>query len=309
MDSLLFGILSGSILLLGAVGWSLIKKVEGYMDMSYGQYLMLGAYLSWQFYTVNHMPLYIAGGLASIITSVLAFSVAKLFYQPIRAYGPTMTLFTSVGIAYVLHGSAEAIWGVNAKTIDLGEATILRVGQMDLLSTVEIGIIVVAWLTALTIHLLLTKTRIGKGIRAMASNYDLAQVRGIETRRMSSYVQLIGGFLGGLSGCLIGMKGTIFIDMGWVQVLMILSAVVLGGISSSIYGVMAAAMVMGISMELSVLFMSSAYRPAVALLLVIIVLIVKPAGIFAKNPQTHREGRKRAVAKPVAVASDEGTAQ
>jgi branched-subunit amino acid ABC-type transport system permease component len=305
MDSLLFGILSGSILLLGAVGWSLIKKVEGYMDMSYGQYLMLGAYLSWQFYTVNHLPLFLAGLLASLITSGLALVIAKLFYQPIRAYGPTMTLFTSVGIAYILHGSAEAIWGVNAKTIDLGEATMLKIGAMNLLSTVEVGIILVAWLVAFGVHLVLTRTMVGKGIRAMASNYDLAQIRGIETVRMSSYVHLITGFLAGLSGCLIGMKGTIFIDMGWVQVLIILSAVVLGGISASVYGVMAAAMVMGLSMELSVLlpFMKSAYRPAVALTLVIIVLFVKPEGIFTRNSKKRKAEKDPINPAPTPLAS------
>ena len=282
LDYFLYGILTGSILLIASVGFAIIRRVEGYLDIGYGQYIAIGAYISWHAYSLG-VPIIIAALTAVIATAVLAFLCNIIFYKPIRSYGNVMLLFTSVGVAYILHGAIEAVWGVNSKNFNLPRPKIFELGETLIVTSHELMIILVAVLATLAIHILFKKTRIGKAIRAMASNFQLANVRGINTSKMSSYIHLIAGALGGLSGVLIGMTGTVYSDIGWSKILLVLSAVILAGLEGSIYGVMLGAMIVGVGMECSVMFLPPAYRTAVAFLIIIIVLFFKPEGLFQRK--------------------------
>ncbi|MCX7614939.1 MAG: branched-chain amino acid ABC transporter permease [Clostridiales bacterium] len=292
MEIILYGILTGSILLLGSIGMSIIRKVQGHMDMSYAQYMMLSAFLTWQLTTKQKLP-FILGALISIIfITIIAYIVFKVVYKPIKTYGPTMLLFTTVGVNYIINGGAKAIWGVKTKAFALGLSRSINIGETRLLTSREILVIIIAWLAALVIHLVMTRTKVGKALRAMASNYDLAQVRGIDTGRMSSFVFVISGSLAGLSGVLLGMIGSLYPDMGTIQILLILSAVVMGGLSAPLSGVMAAAMIIGLGMEISTLFLRPAYRPAVALVLFVLTLFIKPEGLFTKQTRKVKFDKK-----------------
>ena len=235
MEIILYGILTGSILLLGSIGMSIIRKVQGHMDMSYAQYMMLSAFLTWQLTHAPKLPFVLGAFISIVCISLVAYIVFKVVYQPIKTYGPTMLLFTTVGVNYIINGSAKAIWGVKTKAFDLGLSHSINVGETRLLTTREIIVILIAWVAALVIHLVMTRTKVGKALRAMASNYDLAQVRGIDTGRMSSFVFVISGSLAGLAGVLLGMIGTLYPDMGTIQILLILSAVVMGGLSAPLF--------------------------------------------------------------------------
>lgn len=281
LDYLLYGILTGSILVIASVGFAIIRQVEGYLDIGYGQYIAIGAYVSWTFYSLG-IPIIISSIGAIITTSLLAFLLNIICYKPIRSYGNVMLLFTSVGVAFVLHGAIEAIWGVDPRNFNLPTPRIFS-SEILTFSSYEIYIIIVGLLSALVIHLLFKRTKIGKAIRAMASNFNLANIRGINTSKMSTYVHLIAGALGGLAGVLLGINGTIFSDMGWSKILLVLSAVLLAGLEGSIYGVMVGAMLVGVGMECSVMVLPASYKMAVAFLIIIAVLFVKPEGLFKRK--------------------------
>ncbi len=283
LDYLLYGVLTGSILLIASVGFAIIRRVEGYLDIGYGQYIAIGAYTSWYLYSVAGLPIVIAALGAVLVTSALAFCCNVLFYKPIRSYGNVMLLFTSVGVAFFLHGAIEALWGVNSRNFNLPRPKIFEFGDILFVTSNELLIILVAVLSTLAIHFLFKKTKIGKAIRAMASNFQLANVRGINTSKMSTYVHLIAGALGGLSGVLMGITGTVYSDIGWANILLVLSAVILAGLEGSIYGVMLGAMIVGVGMECSVMILPPAYRTAVAFLIIIVVLFIKPEGLFKRK--------------------------
>ncbi|MGM0539226.1 MAG: branched-chain amino acid ABC transporter permease [Thermodesulfobacteriota bacterium] len=281
-DYLLYGILTGSVLLLGSVGFSIIRQVEGYLDIGYGQYIAIGAYISWYLYSLD-IHIILASVLAVGSTSLLALLCNIIFYKPIRSYGNVMLLFTSVGVAFLLNGAIEAIWGVSAKNFNVPVPHVFHLGDTFMVTSTELVIILVAFLATLAIHILFKKTKIGKAIRAMASNFQLANIRGIDTSKMSSYVHLIAGALGGLAGVIMGISGTLYPDIGWSQILLILSAVILAGLQGSIYGVMLAAMLMGVGIELSSMVLPSAYDTAVAFVVIIVVLFIKPEGLFRRR--------------------------
>jgi branched-chain amino acid transport system permease protein len=202
-----------------------------------------------------------------------------VIFKPIRAHGGLYLLFTSVGLAYVIHGTIEAVYGQTPRAYHTDPPAQFWVGGYPLISSLQILIIVVAAVSAVALHFFLTRTRTGMAVRAMSSDYFLAQVRGINTNRVSSVVWLLSSALAALAGVLLGIYGVVYTDLGWAMILVILSAAVLGGVGS-IYGVMVASLLMGIAMEMSVIFLNPAYKSAVAFAIIMVVLVFRPQGIL-----------------------------
>ncbi|MHB1404460.1 MAG: branched-chain amino acid ABC transporter permease [Desulfitobacteriaceae bacterium] len=276
---LVSGLVTGTILLLGTVGFSLVKRIENFLNIAHGQVLTLGAYLGYTFNVKLGWNIYLAFLAATLITTVVGWLIFKVFYQPIRSHGNLYLLFTSVGVAYIIHGVIEAFYGVQAKTYSVPVSKVLEINGIPIISGTEAAVIVLALGSAFGLHLFLTRTLTGKAIRAMASNLSLANARGIDTEKIASVAWLLSSALGAMAGIFSGMIGTVYTDMGWAVILLILSAAVLGGLGS-LYGVMIGAMIIGLSMDLSVIILPSSYRPAVAFAMVIVVLLFRPQGIL-----------------------------
>jgi len=144
----------------------------------------------------------------------------------------------------------------------------------------EIALVVVSLLLMLGIHLLLQRTKLGKAMRAMADNKDLARVTGIPTERVIRATWIIGGGLAGAAGYLIALeRGTISFNLGWILLLLIFAAVILGGIGS-IYGAMAGGLVIGVASRISQVWIPSSFATAAAFGVMIVVLLFRPEGLF-----------------------------
>ena len=194
-----------------------------------------------------------------LFLGVLGVLIFRFLYQPVKKRGILVLLFTSVGVAYVINGVVGAIAGTRVMAYDLPPVRAMKFGGVPLLTVYEAMIIGFALLAALLIHIFLTSTWIGKSIRAVADNYDLARVRGFDPVRTSDYVWFIASALAGLAGVFLGIIGSVHLLMGWQQIIIILAATVLGGLGS-IYGVMLASMLLGIGMELGISVASAALR-------------------------------------------------
>lgn len=276
---LISGLVTGTILILGSVGFSLVRRIENFLNIAHGQILTLGAYLGYTFNVTLGLNIYLSFVFATSITAFVGWLCFIVFYKPIRSYGSLYLLFTSVGVAYIIHGALEAIYGAQAKSYHVPSSKVFEIGGIPIISGTEVTVIMLALVSVYGLHLILTKTLTGKAIRAMASNLTLANTRGINTEKIASITWLLSSALGGMAGIFYGLIGTVYTDMGWSVILLILSAVVLGGIGS-LYGVMIGAMIIGLAMDLSVIIIPASYRPAVAFAMVILVLIFKPQGIL-----------------------------
>lgn len=276
---LISGLVTGTILLLGTVGFSLIKRIENFLNISHGQIITLGAFLGYTFNVTLGWNFFAAFLMATAITTVVGWLAYKVFYKPIRSYGSLYLLFTSVGVAYIIHGSIEAIYGVQAKSYNVPTDKVYKIHGSPVISATQLTVIVLALTSAYGLHLFLTKTLTGKAVRAMASNLSLANARGIDTEKIASIAWLLSSALGAMAGIFMGLIGTLYTDMGWGIILLILSAAVLGGLGS-VYGVMIGAMIIGLGMDLSVIILPASYRTAVAFAMIIIVLVFKPQGIL-----------------------------
>jgi branched-chain amino acid transport system permease protein/neutral amino acid transport system permease protein len=131
------------------------------------------------------------------------------------------------------------------------------------------------------LSLFLQRTKLGKAMRATADNFDLALVSGIDTERVVLWTWAIGNALAAAGGVLLGMSVRLQPIMGWDLLLPIFAAAILGGIGSP-YGAMVGALLIGLAEELSTPFIHTSYKPAVSLIILVLVLLVRPQGIFGK---------------------------
>lgn len=284
METLVFGVISGCIILFGALGFSMTLKAERFINVAHGQMLLLGAYLALLFnsYGVNMV---VATLLVVVCCGVVGVLIFRLLYQPVKSRGILVLLFTSVGVAYAINGVVGAIAGKRMQAYDLPPVRALRIDDVPLMTIYELMIVVIALLSALGIHIFLTSTWTGKSIRAVADNYNLACVRGFDPKRSSDYVWFIASALAGVAGVFSGIIGSLHLGMGWQQIIIILAATVLGGLGS-IYGVMLASLLLGIGMEVGITVLPANYRTAIAFMIIILVLFVRPEGLQSLwNPQ------------------------
>jgi len=217
------------------------------------------------------------------VLSVPAFAVLMdlLLWRPLRRKRATLLTFiiVSIGLALALRHLIAMRFGSSLQTFDRTTGLPFEFGDI-VITRVQLTIIVVAVVLILLVHLFLRYTRVGKALRALADNPDLARASGIDVDRMILYVWIISGALAAVAGVLLALNVNVNPSLGWRLILPIFASVVLGGIGSA-YGAMLGAMVIGLSMELSVAIdTSGSYRPAVAFMVLIVVLLVRPQGIL-----------------------------
>ena len=279
LQHITYGIVTGSILLLATIGFSMIYTIKGFFNVAHGELLTVGAYLTYLFYVIMGWNFIFSAILAIILTTMIGLLIGKTLYEPMEKYGPVVLLFTTVGVSFAIHGITEMIAGPIIKSYKMFPTKAIRVAGIPLVGKREVLIVVIAVLSIFFLHFLLTRTRIGKAFRAMASNTNLAMIRGINTTKITNFVWIYASAMAGLAGIQLAMITAVSTDLGWRQILIIMAAAILGGLGS-IYGVMIGAILLGLAMDIGVIILPSAYRPAIAFAVIIIMLIIKPNGIF-----------------------------
>lgn len=286
IQTLVFGLVTGSYLIVATLGFALISRVEKFFNIAHAELISLGAFATYALNARAGWPLALAALTAIVAVAVTAVVVSRLVYWPIRRAGAVVLMITSVGVLYVLHGLIETAiepgtYSFASRATAVVDAGVFRIGGYDL------AIVVLAGLAVLAVHLLLTRTSVGLQWRALATDEALASARGIDARRCSIQLWLVVGALGGLAGVLLGLQGALNTGVAFEQILLILSVAILAGLGS-IYGVVAAALLLGVAMDMSTLIIPAGYREAVAFGAVLLMLAIRPQGLSGGNA-TPRE--------------------
>jgi branched-subunit amino acid ABC-type transport system permease component len=279
-----FGLITASILAIAAVGLSLQFGITNYINFAYGDLLTFGVYTA---FVVNQrlgLNIWIGLVAAVILTAILAWLINVLILRPFtdRGNSPIIMLVVTLGVSLILQNTILAIFSEQFQSYALNTGSPLNIGPF-LFTPLQLGIIGLAIVTMLAVHVLLRYTRLGKAMRAVSDSPELARVSGINTRRIVNAVWLLAGGLGGLSGVVLAFNVASFTPtVGFGFLFIVFAAVILGGIGSP-YGAIAGALVVGIATEMSAAFISSEYKSAIALVILIIALLIRPQGIFASR--------------------------
>jgi len=278
LQVLIFGIVLGSIITLGAVGLSLLFGILRFANFAHGDMMTVGAYLALVFVAGLGWPIYAAFPMALAGGAVVAIAIDRVLYKRLRRTAPVILLISSFGVALMLRSLIQFIWGSQSLVYEPGiqfplEIFGLRIKPDHLVILAGVIILVIL------LHLFLQYTKMGKAMRAMSDNMDLAEITGIETERVIMWTWALGGALAAGAGVFLAMDTRLQPFMGWNMLLPVFAAAIMGGIGKP-YGAIAGGMTVGIAEEMSTLFFSPAYKSAVAFALMVIILIVRPTGLF-----------------------------
>ena len=275
---LINGILLGSILALGAVGATMIFGVRRFAHFAHGDLMAIGAYFALTVVTVFNLPVLAALPVAMLLTAGLAVGIDQVVYRRIRRVQPVILLIASFATALVLRSFIQMVWGSSNQVYQTGIQLPWRIGPLTLKPD-HLLIFIAATVLVIGVHLFLTRTKMGKAMRAMSDNMNLALVTGIPADRVIMWTWVIGGALAAAAGVFLGMDTRLHPVMGWTLLLPIFAATILGGIGRP-YGAILGGLVIGCAMELSTLIIPGSYKPAVAFAIMVVTLIFRPQGII-----------------------------
>ncbi|WP_018719382.1 branched-chain amino acid ABC transporter permease [Arhodomonas aquaeolei] len=278
---LIYGVVLGSILTMGAIGVSMIFGILRFAHFAHGDFMTLGAYIGLAFISAFGLSPWWALPSGMIGMAAVAVLIDKVLYQRIRRTQPVILLISSFGMALVIRAAVQLIWGSDNQSYAKG---IQFPWRLDILGGLRIKpdhvwIVLIAFALVVAVHLFLTRTKMGKAMRAMSDNMDLALITGIPAERVITWTWVIGGGLAAAAGVFLGIDTRLYPVMGWTALLPVFAAAILGGIGRP-YGAIAGGMVIGIAMEMSTLVIPAAYKPAVAFAIMVVMLVVRPQGLF-----------------------------
>lgn len=297
-ELLVYGIVFGSIIALGSIGLSLIFGILRFANFAHGDMMTAGAYVALflvsGFFNWLGVPdgslgpfsfgwrMVIAIPISMIAIGMLAILLDRILYQPLRRKRSSNVLLAmaALGASFIIQMVVLILWGADSLFYRPG---VLR-PAMELPLEIKIRpdqlfIILIVFLSILVLHLFLKHTRMGKAMRATADNPELARVTGIDTRRIIQWTWGMGGAMAALGGILYGIDVQLHPGMGWGFLLPLFAATILGGIGNLV-GALIGALVMGVVQQISTAFLLPTYKPAVAFLIMILILLIRPQGIF-----------------------------
>lgn len=280
LQTVVYGLATGSVIAVAAVGLTLSFGVTGFINFGYGEMLTVSAYTTYVLVTAG-LPLWLAAVLAILVGGAVTYGVAQLCFEPLRARGSLALLITSVGVAFVLQNLVQMFVGGSPKPFPVPLLQPWRFGGV-FVPKLQVGIAVLALVCMVAVHLLLRYTLLGRTMRAAASNDALARLSGLDTRRIIGATWLVSGLVAGLGGVLLGgSQGTLTPTIGFNFLLLVFAAAMLGGIGQP-YGAMLGALVIGLGVEFGATYVSADYSHALAFLVLVLVLLLRPRGFFGR---------------------------
>jgi branched-chain amino acid transport system permease protein len=276
------GLSLGAIYALGAVGLTLVYGILKLVNFAHGDFLTFGAYMAYLVNVTWGAPLVVAVFWAMVATALLGLLFERLLWGPMRAKhaGFLQLILMSIGLAFVIRAVVQWFWGTEIRTLDVNTTDTvdflgLRIGQTELV------VLVVGVAVLVGVGFMLRVTLLGKRMRALSDDLDLAETAGIDTRRVILYTWVFAGALAGLAGVLAGAITSLRPELGFELLLPIFAAVILGGIGDA-FGALVAGLVLGVMTEWSTLLIDARWKVAVGFLVLLIVLVIRPQGIFGR---------------------------
>jgi neutral amino acid transport system permease protein len=276
------GLISGSYFALGAAGLTLVYGVLKLIHFAHGDFLTFGAYVAFVVTGgVLDLPIVVATLVAVAATAALGLALEGIMWRPMRRRGAGMfqLVLMALGLAFVIRNTIQLVAGSEQRSLGLNvtdsfELAGLRIGRT------ELAVVTVGFSVLLTLGVMLKFSSLGKQIRALSDNPELAETTGIDTGRIIIITWVLAGGLAGLAGVLYaGALGSMNPNLGFAIVLSLFAAVIVGGIGNA-YGALAGGVLIGVIQEWSTLVVDASLKVAVGFGVLIAVLILRPQGIF-----------------------------
>jgi len=282
-QNVVYGLLVGGLYGLAAVGLSLVFGVTKILNVAHGELLMLGGYAAFWLFILQGVDPFLGLLVSTLLLVLLGFVLYKLIFGRMTKLGEETkiknTMLVGFGLGIVLQNVAQRLWTADQRGITTAYSSMAFTLFGVRFPIVRLASFLIALFVLVALHLFLKRTYLGKAIRATVQDWEAAALLGISTDRVYLIAFLIGAGLAGLAGALVSVGYSIEPTMGLEWTLTSLIVMVLGGLGSFV-GTFVAGVLLGITQSLTSLWLGGAYREMVALVLFLLVLIVRPQGLF-----------------------------
>ena len=287
LQYLINGLSIGAVYAIIALGYTMVYGIAKMLNFAHGDVIMVGAYMSYCVTSYLGLPAIVGIAVAVVVCTLLGIVIEGLAYKPLRGVPSLAVLITAIGVSYFLQNAAQLIFGsapknfksiVTTAPISLFDGQITITGEVIVTIAVSVAIMI-------GLHLFTTKTKMGKAMRAVSEDRAAAQLMGINVNQTISMTFAIGSALAAVAGVLLcSTVPTLMPTTGAMPGIRAFTAAVFGGIGS-IPGAMLGGILLGLIETFSKAYLSTQFSDAIVFLVLIVILLVKPAGLLGKHVQ------------------------
>lgn len=280
------GLVLGSIYALGAIGITLTFSILRFANFAHGETMLLGVYITWSLVQFSGLHPLVVLPVAAMLTVLAVLIIDRAFYKPFRTSPTIMVVIASFGMMLMVRSVVQFFWGVQLKGMTPGIQRPMVFFDSLRISPKHVTIIAATLVLMLAVHYLLSRTKIGKAMRAMSDSPELAKLTGIDTEKVIRMTWIVGGALATAAGVFLAIDTHIDTNMGFKMLLPMFAAAILGGIGRP-FGAVAGGLIIGVVEEISSYpwigaepLLNPGYKAGVAFAIMIAMLLWRPSGLF-----------------------------
>lgn len=279
LQSIFNGVLAGCIYALFAMGLTLIYGVLNFVNFAHGELIMWGAYFLFLLMEEPvHLPLPVALVPALFLTVLLGMGMDRLVFKPLRRANRLTLLIAALGLSFFLRNGAQFFYGAEIRTYGFEIKRGLRFLGISITPS-QIAIVLTSFVCILCLYFLFYRSRLGKSMRAISDNLELARVVGIDSKRAIRAAWVIASLLAGVGGILLALDTNLQPGMGLINLVKAFAATLLGGVGN-LWGALLGGLFIGLAENLGVLIISPGYKDAIAFGIMVLMLLVRPSVLF-----------------------------
>ncbi len=279
---LAFGVVDAAVLAVAAVGFTLQFGVTNYFNFGYSEWLTFGAFVAFTFnVTPFHLNIWVAMAIAAVATAILSFALNRAIFMPFvrRRSEPLYILIVTLAVGLLLNNGYIAIWGTSYHEYAQPPRDMHHFGSITV-GTDQIAFLAIALGVMVATHSVLAYTRLGRSMRAIADDRQLAVVCGLDAARLADATWLMTGAMAGIAGVILAMQVHTFgTDIGANYTYLIFPAVIIGGIGRA-YGAMLGATIIGVLTTLGVLVIPASLSPMLIFGAIVVMVLFRPQGLL-----------------------------
>jgi branched-chain amino acid transport system permease protein len=281
LQHLLNGLLLGSTYSLLGIGLTLVFGLMNVVNFAHGEFYTLGAYGTFAALVLGSVNFFLAIPLAIASGALVGAACERVLLRPLRGASIDTTMLVMIGLWIALQNGQLLAWGGVAKSVPTPFSTApVALGPLSV-SLLRIFVFVVSLVLIVGAHLLLTRTRLGRAMRATFQDRETAALMGVSIERIHTVTFAFGAGMAAAAGALLGPVFLLYPSMGDLAAQKAFSVVILGGLGNFV-GAALGGVLLGVAEELGAGYISSGYRDAVGFVIIVLMLLVRPSGLFAR---------------------------
>lgn len=281
LQQLINGLTVGSVYSLVALGLTLVYGILQVPNFAHGAFYMVGAYITLMVMTMAGLHYWIAIAVSMLVVALLGVISERLVFYPLRQAPHIHDMIAAIGILLFLEAGIQLIWGAEYRRMVSPYSETINIMGITVTSQ-RLLIIVAAVIVMIILHLFLRKTTVGLTIIAMAQNREGAFLVGINANKVAMMTFAISGALAAIAASLSSPINLVFPGMGHLVILKAFVIIIIGGMGS-IPGAIIGGFILGLAESFGATYISADYKDLIAFLLLVIILSIKPTGLFAKG--------------------------